>query len=158
MFYFILSIITSHFFLLLDLAFISRLSHPGCLSSQSSVFTHLITLDRIHQSSLLNQGSPTPRPWTSTSCQISGSIRLEIKGTIGVMCLNHLNPTHPAPDHGETVFHKTGSGCQKGWGPLPSTINFWAIKTFLIGISPNSMPIRVSEIFAESNQCKTVKT
>ena len=74
------------------------------------------------------------------------------------MCLNYLKPTHPAPDHGETVFHKTGSWCQKGWGPRPSTINFWDIKTFLVGISPNSMPIRVSEIFAESNQGKTVKT
>ena len=27
--------------------------------------------------------------WASTSCQISGSIRLEIKWTINVMCLNH---------------------------------------------------------------------
>ena len=27
-------------------------------------------------------GSPASRPWTSTSCHISGGIRLEIKGTI----------------------------------------------------------------------------
>ena len=37
----------------------------------------------------LEQGSPTSEPWTSTSCQISGGIRLEIKCTINVICLNH---------------------------------------------------------------------
>ena len=46
----------------------------------------------------LGQGSPTSRQWTGTSCQISGSIRLEIKCTINVMCFNHLEtipPPHP---------------------------------------------------------------
>ena len=39
------------------------------------------------------QGSPTSRPQTHTSCQISGSITLEIKCTINAMCLNHLQTT-----------------------------------------------------------------
>ena len=40
------------------------------------------------------QGSLTSGPQTSAPCQISGSIRLGIKGTINVMHLNHPQ-THP---------------------------------------------------------------
>ena len=43
----------------------------------------------------LEQGSPTSRPWIGTPCQISGSIRLEIKCTVNVMCLHH--PPKPSP-------------------------------------------------------------
>ena len=46
-------------------------------------------------------GVPNPQPsrvQTDTSCQISGSIRLEIKHTPNVMCLNHPETTpHPHP-------------------------------------------------------------
>ena len=34
-------------------------------------------------------GFPNSGPWTGTSCQISSSIRLEIKCPINVLCLNH---------------------------------------------------------------------
>ena len=42
---------------------------------------------------LVRSGVPTSRSWTSTSCQISGSIRLEIKCRVNVMSLNHLKTT-----------------------------------------------------------------
>lgn len=37
----------------------------------------------------LGQGSPMSKPWTNTSCPITGGIRLEIKSTINVIFLNH---------------------------------------------------------------------
>ena len=37
----------------------------------------------------VRQGSPNSGLWTDTSCQISSSVRLEIKCTINVLCLNH---------------------------------------------------------------------
>ena len=45
----------------------------------------------------IKQGSPTFRTGSSTSYQISGSIRLEIKGTVNVTCLNHHPKTIPHP-------------------------------------------------------------
>ena len=43
--------------------------------------------------------SPTSGPWTGASCQIRGGIRLEIKYTISVMCLNYPEtiPSYPSP-------------------------------------------------------------
>ena len=43
------------------------------------------------------QGTPTSRLWTSTSCQISGRIRLEIKCTVYVMYLNQSKAMPPTP-------------------------------------------------------------
>ena len=48
----------------------------------------------------LEQGSPTSRPQIGTPCQISGNIRLEIKCTINIMCLNH------PPNHLPQSFEK----------------------------------------------------
>ena len=47
----------------------------------------------------LEQGSPASGLWTSTSCQISGGLRLEIKCTVNVTCLNHPQtiPLTPSP-------------------------------------------------------------
>ena len=45
----------------------------------------------------LHQGTPTSWPWTGTSCQISGSTRLEIKCPINVLCLNHPETILPPP-------------------------------------------------------------
>ena len=66
----------------------------------------------------LVQESPNSRLWTSTFCQISSSIRLEIKCTINVMFLHHLETIPPTPVHGKIVFHEIDLWCRKGWGPL----------------------------------------
>ena len=42
-------------------------------------------------------GSPASRTWTSTSCQINGSIRLEIKSAINVMGMNYPETIPPPP-------------------------------------------------------------
>ena len=55
----------------------------------------------------IEQGSPTSGPWTGTSYQIISTIRLEIKCTINVMCLNHLKIILPKV-LGKTIFHETG--------------------------------------------------
>ena len=68
--------------------------------------------------SSLRQGSPASRLWTSTSCQISGSVKLEIQHTINVMCLNHPEIITLPLVHGKIVFHKISLWCQKGCGPL----------------------------------------
>ena len=47
-------------------------------------------------------------------------IIIEIKCTINVMCLKHLETLPPPRLLGKIVFHKTGPWCWKGWGPLPS--------------------------------------
>ena len=45
-----------------------------------------------------------------------------IKCTINAMHLNHPQ-TIPHPQvHGKIIFHKTGSWCQKSWGPLPYSL------------------------------------
>lgn len=63
---------------------------------------------------VLDQGSLTSRPWTGTSCQISGGVRLDINCMISVMCLNHLETIPPAPlVGGKIVFHEISSWCQK---------------------------------------------
>ena len=45
----------------------------------------------------IKQGSPTSRTGSCTSYQISSGIRLEIKGTVNVTCLNHHPETIPHP-------------------------------------------------------------
>ena len=64
----------------------------------------------------LYQGSPTSGPWTNTCCQISGSIRLEIKCTINVMCLNHPQTISLLSVSGRIVFHEISPWYQKCWG------------------------------------------
>ena len=57
---------------------------------------------------ILEQGSPTTGPQTGASCQITSSIRLEIKCIINVMSLNHPEtiPLTP-PVCGKIIFHGT---------------------------------------------------
>ena len=66
----------------------------------------------------LRQGSPTSGLWTSTSCQISSSVRLEIQCTVGVMCLNHPEIITLILVRGKIVCHEISPWCQKGLGPL----------------------------------------
>ena len=72
----------------------------------------------MHTKNGLKQESPTSRPWTSTSCQISSGIRLEIlkelQCTINAVRLSHA----PTLIHWENVFHENCPTCQKSWGPL----------------------------------------
>ena len=46
-------------------------------------------------------------------------IIIEIKWTINVMSLNHLEAPPTPSVHGKIVFHETSPWCQKGWGLLP---------------------------------------
>ena len=66
----------------------------------------------------LNQGSPTSGPWTGISCQISGSIRLEIKCAISVRRSNYPKTIPPFPVLEKTVFHEICPWCEKGLGLL----------------------------------------
>ena len=61
------------------------------------------------------QESPNSRPWTSTFCQISSSIRLEIKCTINVMLLHHPETIPPTPVHGKTFCHEIDLWCPSGF-------------------------------------------
>ena len=71
---------------------------------------------------LFSSGAPTqPLGWgqVGTACQVSSSIRLEIK------CTNECDTLESPWNHpphrlvcGKIVFHETGPWCQKGWGPL----------------------------------------
>ena len=40
---------------------------------------------------------PSSRQWTGASCPISSIIRLEIKCTVMIMCLNHPETVPPTP-------------------------------------------------------------
>ena len=73
-------------------------------------------------------GSPTLRPWTGTSHQISSSIILEIKCTVNIIHLNHSETTSSPPVHGKFVFHETVPWCQKCWGSLPYRIRVINLK------------------------------
>ena len=59
----------------------------------------------------LGHGSPTFRPQTGTSCQISDGIRLEIKRKINVMRLNHPETILSTSIHGKIVFPKISPWC-----------------------------------------------
>ena len=50
--------------------------------------------------------------------QISGSVRLEIKCTINVMCWNHAETFSPPSVRGKLAFHESGPWCRKAWGLL----------------------------------------
>ena len=59
-----------------------------------------------HHLKHLEQGSPTSGPQTGPSRQISSSVRLEIKDTRNVMCLNHpetIPPPIPTPIHWKCI-------------------------------------------------------
>ena len=68
------------------------------------------------------KGSPTFRPQTGTSCQISGSTTLKIKWTINVMHLNYQETMLPPLAHGKIICHKIGPWCQKGQAPLGKSV------------------------------------
>ena len=63
------------------------------------------------QANAVRQGFPSSGPWIGTSCQISDSIRLEIKCTVNIMCLNHPQ-TSPFP--WKNCIPQNWSWCQKG--------------------------------------------
>ena len=65
------------------------------------------------------QGSPTSGLWTSTSCQISGSLRLEIKCTVNVTRLNHPQTIPFTPSPWTNCLPRNRSLVPKSWGPLP---------------------------------------
>ena len=65
---------------------------------------------------LLQQGSPTSGPWTSTPHQISGGIRFEIKYEINIMHLIH--PETTPPSHMCVKKPSSMKPAKKGWGPL----------------------------------------
>ena len=64
----------------------------------------------------LEQGSPTTKSWTGTSCQISGGIRLEIKCTINVMCFNHPEIITSTPSPWENCLSQNQSLVPKRLG------------------------------------------
>ena len=67
---------------------------------------------------LLWQGSSASKSRAGTFYQISRSIRLEIKCTVNIMHLNHLEIIPSPLVCGRVVFHKTGLWCQKDWARL----------------------------------------
>ena len=107
----------------------------GCTSSRSvAVFGRfsygdIFIVEYTISYSLTYQGSPTSRPQTSTSCQISAGIKLEIKCTINVMHLSHPETTL-FPVHGKIVFHETGSWCQKWLGTTGCINSFFLFVCF----------------------------
>ena len=90
-------------------------------------------MTRYHQ----GQGSPTSRPQTHTSCQISDGIRLEIKCTINVMCLNHPQTISPPTVCRITVFPEI-SPCRqkrlqtaKGCWRMRNQVRYWGWRVSL---------------------------
>ena len=71
----------------------------------------------------LKQGSPTSGLWTSTFCQISGSIRLEIQCIINAMHLNHLETTLPPPSPRKNCLPQY-------WSPMPKRLGTAALFFF----------------------------
>ena len=75
----------------------------------SLLFLNPLSVALIHFSFALEQGSPTSGPPISTSCQISGGIRL--------VHLNHpkitASPLWPPLAHGKTVFRESAPGDKK---------------------------------------------
>ena len=62
----------------------------------------------------IKEGSSTSRMWMSTSCQIRGGIRLEIKCTINAMLLNHPLKPPPQPQSIEKLSSmKLAAGAKK---------------------------------------------
>ena len=82
-------------------------THGGSLPSWNNLFTfwtpHFLNYPWLLSLSYIG-GVPTSRPWTSTSCQLSSGIQLEIKCTISVMCLNHPEIIHTTPAPGRNCL------------------------------------------------------
>ena len=55
----------------------------------------------------------------STFCQISNSIRLQIKCTKNVMYFNHPKTITPNPGLWKSCLPAVGLWCQKCWGQVP---------------------------------------
>ena len=98
-------------------------THQSHLSSVARITSHWPTKVSVRQTAggyfyTLGQGFPISRLHTSTSCQISGGVRLKIKSTIHMMHVNHSQTFLSLPVHGKTVPHEISPWCQKGCGPL----------------------------------------
>ena len=82
-------------------------THGGSLPSWNNFFTfwtpHFLSYPWLFSLSYIG-GVPTSRPWTSTSCQVSSGIQLEIKYTINAMHLNHPEIIHTTPDPGKNCL------------------------------------------------------
>ena len=79
----------------------------------------------------LVQESPNSRPWTSTFCQISSSIRLEIKCTINVMCLKHPESTALTTGFWKNCLLQNLSLVPKRCGPLLQGFLHYTLPTVL---------------------------
>ena len=103
-----------------DVAFLLRVSCRGAWGWGVEHFWqggwHMSRLKR--NTGVLQQGSLTSGPQTCMSCQIRSSIRLEIKCTINVMCLNHP----------ETITHLSlWKNClPQSWSLVPRFRDHWA--------------------------------
>ena len=78
-------------------------------------------------------GGPQALGWAGISCQISANIRLEIKCTINVMCLNHPETTLPSPGLWKNCLPWNQFLCQKCWGLL--TYRIWTLAGWVWGAS-----------------------
>ena len=72
---------------------------------------------------LLRSGVPSLWAWAGAPCQISGSFRLGINGTMNVVCLNHPETIPPSRSHPPFLVHQKSSSTEPGpgakcWGPL----------------------------------------
>ena len=63
--------------------------------------------------------------WPGTSCQISANIRLEMKCTIKILCLNHPETIPPTPGPWNNCLPWTQFLVPKSWGPL--IYRMWAL-------------------------------
>ena len=61
--------------------------------------------------------SPSSRRWTRTSCPIGSSIRLEIKCTVTIMCLNHPETIPPTPGPWKNCLPRNWFLVAKRWLP-----------------------------------------
>ena len=57
---------------------------------------------------ILNTGVSNLQAQIGTSCQINGSIRLDMKCTINAICLNHSETISPPLVLGKIIFHEIG--------------------------------------------------
>ena len=68
------------------------------------IFSFYRPSDLIHS----NTGVSNLQAQIGTSCQINGSIRLDIKCTINAICLNHSETISPPLVFGKIIFHEIG--------------------------------------------------
>ena len=81
----------------------------------------------------IEQGVPKLWAWAGISCEIRANIRLQIKCTVNVMCLNHPETIPPSPGPWKNCLHVINSWCQKCWGPL--TYRMWTLTGWFWGAS-----------------------